>query len=344
MADGTFAAYVVDKRSDDSSIESLRSSGGVRTLSVHDLPAGDVVIDVEHSSLNFKDALACQGHPGVVGALPHVPGIDAAGVVSASTVGAPAVGESVLVTGYDLGSGSWGGYSGKIRVPAEWIVPLPEGLTTTAAVTYGTAGFTAAQSVGALLRCEVTPDAGPVLVTGASGGVGVFAVAILGKLGFEVVAMSGKPAVAETLKKLGASRVIGRGDLPTDDRPLLKSTWAGAVDTVGGSTLAKILRSTRYRGCVAACGLVGGADLPLSVYPFILRGVTLAGIDSAKCPREPRLEVWRNLAGPWAVELPDDLITETTLDDLPERVAEMLAGNTFGRTLVSPTSNSIADE
>lgn len=333
-----FPGYVVRQACQQASAKALATAGGVTWLEESDLPAGEVVIAVECSSLNYKDALACQGNPGVVGNLPHVPGIDCAGKVLTSSRDEFAAGDQVLVTGYDLGSGAWGGYSAQVRVPAEWVVPLPSDLTSTAAMTYGTAGFTAAQSVMALLRNGAGPDRGPLLVTGASGGVGVFAVAILAKLGFDVVAMSGKADMIKHLKNLGASRIIGRDGLAEGKRALLKGDWAGGIDTVGGATLATLLRSTGHRGCVAACGLVAGVELPLTVYPFILRGVTLAGIDSAKCPRAPRLEVWEKLAGPWWVELPEQLVTTINLDQVPERVAAMLAGETRGRTLVEPTT------
>jgi len=311
----------------------------VEWLTTDELPAGDVLIQVEASSLNYKDALACQGHRGVVGKLPHVPGIDCAGRVAQSTTSELAEGAQVLVTGFDLGSGAWGGLAGQVRVPADWVVPLPPELSPREAMLYGTAGFTAAQAVTALLHHGVTPDGGPLLVTGATGGVGLFSVAILSKLGFEVVCMTGKQAMHESLAQLGAARCVGR-DLfaQAGDRALLKGEWAGGVDTVGGQTMSALVRSTRHRGCVAACGLVGGDSLPLTVHPFILRGVTLAGIDSAKCPRAPRLEVWRRLASDWRIDLPAELITTVSLDELPQRAEAMLAGKTSGRTLVTPTT------
>ena len=200
----------------------------------------------------------------------------------------------VIITGYDLGSGHWGGYSEFVRVPAEWIVPLPSGLTLRETMIYGTAGFTAAQCVAAIVERGIEPGRGPVVVTGSTGGVGSIAVAILAKLGYEVEAVTGKPEHHDWLRKLGAARFSIANDVSDDsDRPLLRSRWAAAVDTVGGKPLATILRSTQHRGCVAACGLVAGTDIPTTVYPFILRGVTLAGIDSAKCPRPERLEMWR---------------------------------------------------
>ncbi|MEM9185873.1 MAG: YhdH/YhfP family quinone oxidoreductase [Planctomycetota bacterium] len=316
----------------------------VRTLADAVLDTGTVVIDVEYSSLNYKDALASQGQRGVVRTLPHVPGIDCAGAVSSDAAGGFSAGEKVLVTGYGLGSDQWGGYSGRVCVPAEWVVRLPAGMTTRQAMLYGTAGFTAAQCVDAVLRHGATASAGPLLVTGATGGVGVLAVAILAKLGFEVVAMSGKPAWRDALLALGAAEVVGREALAGDDRPLLKARYAGGVDTVGGAPLSALLRSTSHRGCVACCGLVAGADLPMTVHPFILRGVTLAGIDSAKCPREPRLRIWRQLAGPWRVDLPDAWVTTVDLDGLPSRIEQMLAGKALGRTLVRPTSAAMPDD
>lgn len=314
-------------------------TGRVEWLADADLPKVDgpsVTLDVAYSSFNYKDALGCGGHPGVAPTLPHVPGIDCAGAVAASDDPRYAGGDPVLVTGYDLGGRSWGGFSGRVRVPADWVVPMPEGLTPRDAMAYGTAGFTAAQCVMAVAS-QVPPDAGDVLVTGATGGVGVTAVAILAKLGYRVVAVTGKPDRAEALRALGAADIVPR-DAVTDDskRPMLSGRWAGAVDTVGGKPLADVIRATAYRGVVAACGLVAGVELPLTVHPFLLRGVTLAGIDSAKCPRGPREEVWRLLSGPWRVELPQEWITEITLDGVAERAERLLAGGVAGRTLVSP--------
>ena len=236
-------------------------------------------------------------------------------------------GDQVLVTGYELGAGHWGGYSAFVRVPAEWIVPLPTGLTLRESMIYGTAGFTAAQCVTAIVERGIRPERGRVVVTGATGGVGSLAVAILAKLGYEVTAVTGKPGEHSLLHRLGAAKIVGRKDvLDNSDRPLLAARWAAAVDTVGGQPLATIIRSMQHRGCVAACGLVAGTELPLTVYPFILRGVTLAGIDSAKCPRPQRLEMWQKLAGPWRVDQLDELAEMVTLDELPKRVQQILAG------------------
>lgn len=331
----SFAAWVVREDAQGKAV------GKVEFLSTADLPSVDgpaVSIDVEFSSLNYKDALACQGHRGVVGKLPHVPGIDCAGTVIESDFDELRPGDAVLVTGYDLGAARWGGYSGVVRVPADWPVKLPPGFSPRDAMLYGTAGFTAVQCVMAI-EGRVEPNAGDVLVTGATGGVGVFAVALLAKLGYRVTAITGKPKYGGLLRELGAAEVLGR-DAVTDDsaKPMLAERWAAAVDTVGGATLATIVRSLRYRGVVAACGLVAGTELSLSVYPFLLRGVTLAGIDSAKCPREPRLEVWRRLTGPWRVVLPDGLATTVTLAEFPKAVERILSGGVAGRTLVQPVA------
>jgi putative YhdH/YhfP family quinone oxidoreductase len=331
-----FPCYLV-RRNEDGNISSR-----VEAITQDQLPEGDVVIHVAYSSLNYKDSLACQGHPGVVRTFPHVPGIDCAGVVVESAASMFRPGDEVLVTGYELGAGHWGGFAEFVRVPADWIVKLPADLTARDAMGYGTAGFTAAQCVTAIVERGITPDRGPIVVTGATGGVGSLAVAILAKLGYQVEAVSGKREQEDWLRRLGAKKILGRGDvIDKSDRPLLASRWAAAVDTVGGQPLATILRSIEHRGCVAACGLVAGAELQLTVYPFILRGVTLAGIDSAKCPRPERLEIWQKLAGPWRVERLGDIVSEITLDKLPDRVQKILSGQLVGRTIVAPRSKSV---
>jgi putative YhdH/YhfP family quinone oxidoreductase len=331
----SFPAFVVRKDAGG------RVTGGVEHLSSDKLPTGDVLIRVAYSSLNYKDALASQGHPGVVRTLPHVPGIDCAGTVEESTSPDYRPGDEVIVTGYDLGSGHWGGYAEFVRVPADWIVPLPSGLTLRETMVYGTAGFTAAQCVAAIIARGIEPGRGPIVVTGSTGGVGSVAVAILAKLGYEVEAVTGKREHHDWLHKLGARTILDRNEVLDDsDRPLLGSRWAAAVDTVGGKPLATILRSTRHRGCVAACGLVAGTDVPLTVYPFILRGVMLAGIDSANSPRPERLEMWEKLAGPWHVNQLDSIADEITLDELPDRIQKILAGQIVGRTVVVPKSQT----
>jgi putative YhdH/YhfP family quinone oxidoreductase len=317
--------------------EEGNASAEVEQIERNALPPGGVTIEVAYSSLNYKDALACQGHAGIVQKFPHVPGVDCAGTVVESASPAFQPGDEVLVTGYDLGSSHWGGFAAYVRVPAEWVVPLPEDLSLREAMIYGTAGFTAAQCVTAIVDHGIGPGSGPVVVTGATGGVGSLAVAILAQLGYEVAAVTGKTTEHPFLHRLGAAKILGRRDVvDTSDRPLLSARWAAAVDTVGGQPLATILRSTSHRGCVAACGLVAGTDLPLTVYPFILRGVTLAGIDSAKCPRPQRLEMWQKLAGPWRVDHLEELAEAVTLSNVLNSVQEMLAGEIVGRTLVVP--------
>ncbi len=307
----------------------------VVTLSSGRLPEGDVTIEVAYSSLNYKDALAYQGHRGVVKKLPHIPGIDAAGTVIDSSSEHYRSGDQVLVTGYDLGQGHWGGWSELIRVPADWIVPLPNSLTPREAMVYGTAGFTAAQSVLALQRNDVSPYMGEVVVTGATGGVGSLAVRLLSHLGYQVVAVTGKTDQHAALLACGAKRVVDRTEIADDStRPLLSATWAGAIDTVGGPVLQTLLRSTRYGGCVTACGLVAGADLSMTVYPFLLRGVSLCGIASADCPMAKRRRIWELLAGTWKPNNLDSLVTEVSLEQLPEQVERILAGQIVGRVLV----------
>src|SRR5580692_8474660 len=324
-----FSCYVVEKDSHDQ----IKSGMGRRSLS--DLPDGEVLIHVAYSSLNYKDALAATGRPGVARKFPHIPGIDAAGEVAESRVPQFQVGQKVLVTGYDLGAGRWGGWSEYARVPAEWVIPLPDGLTLVDSMRLGTAGFTAALSVDALQRHEITPKSGEIVVTGSTGGVGCLAVLILAKLGYTVVAVTGKADHHDWLKELGASRVIGRGDVDVKGgNPLLKAAWAGAVDTVGGNVLATLLRSTHIAGCVTACGLVAGPDLPTTVFPFILRGVTLCGIDSGWCKRERRLELWRLMANEWKPDRLAEVSTEIALKDIDEPVQRILAGGIAGRTVV----------
>ncbi|MGI9429309.1 MAG: oxidoreductase [Bythopirellula sp.] len=310
-------------------------SAQVEAIALDDLPTGEVLIEVAYSSLNYKDALACQAHPGVVRKLPHVPGIDAAGTVVESSSSSFRAGDQVLVTGYDLGTTHWGGFCQYVRVPGDWVVAMPHGMTPQTAMSYGTAGFTAAQCVAAIQHHGIHPDDGEVVVTGASGGVGSLAVAMLAKLGYQVAAVTGKPERTDMLLRLGAAQTLARDEVHNDSaKPLLATRWAAAVDTVGGNTLATVVRSMTHRGCVAACGMAGGHDLAITVYPFILRGVTLAGIDSAQCPRASRLQIWQRLAGELRLEKLATLTRTIRLEDVPAEAAAMLAGKTFGRTLV----------
>jgi acrylyl-CoA reductase (NADPH) len=341
MLPAQFRALIVDHESSDAPPASTtqksqpKTTASIGALATDRLPSGDVTIKVAYSSLNYKDALAYQGHRGVVKQLPHIPGIDASGTVVASSSEKFQVGDQVLVTGYDLGQGHWGGWSELIRVPAEWIVPLPKSLTLREAMIYGTAGFTAAQSLLALQRNDVTPEMGEVVVTGASGGVGSLAVRMLAHLGYQTVAVTGKVEQHAALLACGAQRIVGRSEVSDDSsRPLLSATWAGAIDTVGGQILQTLLRSTRYGGCVTACGLVAGSDLSMTVYPFLLRGVSLCGIASADCPMEKRRQIWELLAGPWKPKNLDSLVTEVALEQLPQQVEHILAGKIVGRVVV----------
>lgn len=330
----TFSALIVREQEDVVQDNASKVATSIETLNLSDLPEGDILIRVEYSSLNYKDALVCHGERSIAPNLPHVPGIDLAGVVEQSDSAKHKPGDKVLVTGYDLGGVRWGGYSELVRVPAEWIVPLPAGFSAEQAMIFGTAGFTAAQCVMAV-SSKVKPDQGQVVVTGGTGGVGSLAIAMLVHLGYEVVAVSGKQQFKEVLQKMGAKEVLDREALISNTkRPLLSATWAAAIDTVGGEPLTTLIRSIKHRGVVAACGLVAGADLPLTVYPFLLRGVTLAGIDSANCPAEPRQEIWQKLTGPWQVSLPEELLTTITLDEVPDQAAKMLQGKAHGRTLI----------
>jgi acrylyl-CoA reductase (NADPH) len=324
-----FTCYVVEK---DANGE-IKSGLGRRSLS--DLPEGDVLIRVAYSSLNYKDALAATGRPGVAKKFPHVPGIDAAGEVVESSSPDISKGQQVLVTGYELGAGRWGGWARYVRVPAEWVIPLPQGLSLAGSMQLGTAGFTAALSVDAIKFHDVSPQSGEIVVTGATGGVGCLAVAMLAKLGYTVVAVTGKADRHDWLKQLGAARVIGRGDVDVKGgNPLLKAVWAGAVDTVGGNVLATLLRTTHIGGCVTACGLVAGPELATTVFPFILRGVTLCGIDSGWTKRERRLELWRRMANEWKPDRLAEVSTEVALADVDEPVKRILAGGVAGRTVV----------
>ncbi len=284
------------------------------TRSLDDLPEGELVVKVHYSSLNFKDALSAVGNPGVTRNFPHTPGIDAAGEVVSCVDGSFQPGDPVIVTSYDLGMETDGGFGQLIRVPSKWAIKLPEGLSLKESMMLGTAGLTAALSVLELVENGVEPDNGPVLVTGATGGVGSLAVAILAKIGFKVTAVTGKMDEAPYLESIGADRVIDRETLLAgNERPMLKTAWAGAVDCVGGDMLAAALKSTKYDGVVTCCGLVASADLKVSVFPFILRGVRLIGIDSAECSMERRTKAWQNLASEWTLDGLSGMVDEVTL-------------------------------
>ncbi|MDR3630141.1 MAG: YhdH/YhfP family quinone oxidoreductase [Desulfocapsaceae bacterium] len=316
-------------------VRDKRYTGSIVERDIEDLPAGDVLIRVRYSSLNYKDALSAAGNRGVTRHYPHTPGIDAAGTIEESADPAWRPGDPVLVTGYDLGMNTSGGFGQYIRVPAGWVVPLPAGLSLKESMIFGTAGFTAGMSVSSLVA-SVRPEDGEILVTGASGGVGSIAVAILARLGYSVIAVSGKPESHDFLTDLGASGIIGREEAAeTSARPLLNGRWAGVVDTVGGALLSTAIRSTRPFGTVTCCGNVASPDLPMTVFPFILRGVRLQGIDSQNCPMPERLQVWERLAGIWKLTQLGSLHREIGLSGISDNVALILQGRQQGRVLIN---------
>ncbi|UKJ76688.1 MDR family oxidoreductase [Azospirillum brasilense] len=312
---------------------------GLSTVDDDRLPAGDVTVRVAHSTLNYKDALAITGKAPVVRSYPMVPGIDFAGVVEHSAHPAYKAGDKVVLNGWGVGEQHWGGLAEKARVNGDWLVPLQSPFTLRQAMAIGTAGYTAMLCVMALERHDVTPNKGEVLVTGAAGGVGSVAVALLSKLGYEVVAVTGRPEEAGYLKALGAKEVLDRKQFQDPGKPLAKERWAGAVDVIGGQILANVCAAMKYRGTVAACGLAGGMSLPTTVAPFILRGVTLAGVDSVMCPRELRIEAWRRLADDLDPAKLDGLTREIALSDVIPTAASLLDGQVRGRVTVaiSPT-------
>ena len=310
--------------------------GAVVERQIADLPAGELLIQVAYSSVNYKDAMSANGNKGVTRKYPHTPGIDAAGVVIESDVEAFEVGDNVVVTGFDLGMDTAGGFGQFIRVPAAWALKCPAGLSLEESMIIGTAGFTAALCVEKLMLNEVTPSSGPVLVTGASGGVGSFAVALLAQLGYEVTAMSGSADAAQWLRELGASEIIDRQHFAdASKRPLLAERWAGAVDVVGGDILFNVIKSLRYGGSVACCGLVAAPMFEATVFPFILRGVNLLGVDSVTLPMEKRLPLWRRLGAEWKLEGLQQLKQLIGLSDLQTSLQSLLKGNSIGRLVVS---------
>ena len=307
---------------------------GVTEVDDAALPEGDVTVRVDYSTLNYKDGLAITGKGPVVRKFPMVPGIDLAGTVEASSHAGIAVGDAVVLNGWGVGEGHWGGLAQRARLKGDWLVPLPAAFTSRQAMAIGTAGYTAMLCVMALERHGVTPAQGEVLVTGANGGVGSVAVALLTKLGYIVVASTGRPQEADYLKTLGAAEIIDRAQLAAPGKPLAKERWAGAVDTVGSHTLANVCASTKYRGTVAACGLAQGMDFPSSVAPFILRGVTLAGVDSVMAPRAERLEAWRRLAQDLDVAKLELMTHEIGLGEAVATAAALLEGRVRGRVVV----------
>ncbi|MGN7396449.1 NADPH:quinone oxidoreductase family protein [Peribacillus frigoritolerans] len=324
-----FDALVVNKQDDQFTVN-------IQELSLDDLPQGEVLIRVHYSGVNYKDSLAAIPNGNIVSSYPIVPGIDMAGVVVSSEDSRFKEGDKVIATSYGIGVSQSGGYSQFARVPAEWIVPLPDGLTMKEAMIIGTAGFTAALSVLRLEENNLTPEQGSVLVTGATGGVGSFAVSILSKLGYSVEASTGKESEHGYLKAIGASTIVSREDVYDGKlRALGKQKWSGAVDPVGGEPLASVLSQIKYGGAVAVSGLTAGTSLPATVFPFILRGVNLLGIDSVNCPMDTRLKVWHRLATDFKLEDLEQLVQqEITLKELPDVLPTLLKGEARGRTIV----------
>ncbi len=323
-----FKAMVVSETTDQKFVREIRQ----RELS--DLPAGELLVEVKYSSLNYKDALSASGNKGVTRKYPHTPGVDAAGIVATSSTSQFGAGDQVIVTGFDLGMNTPGGFGQYISVPAGWAVKLPQGLTLKESMGYGTAGLTAALCLLRLMAFGLTKDSGEVLVTGATGGVGSVAVGILSKLDFNVVAATGKTAEKDFLTQLGAKTIISREEADdTSGRPLQKGRWAGVVDTVGGNILATAIKSTKYGGLVAACGNAMSADLAVSVYPFILRGVSLLGVDSVEIPMNTRSRTWQKLAHDWKLDL-SGIVSECALEELSPKIDLMLKGGIRGRVVV----------
>lgn len=298
------------------------------------LPDGDVTVRVQYSGLNYKDGLAITGKGPVVRKFPMVPGIDIVGTVEHSDHPDYRVGDAVVLNGWGVGETHWGGLAQMARLKGDWLIPLPEGLAARDAAAIGTAGYTAMLCVMALQKQGVKPSDGEIVVTGAAGGVGSVAIALLAALGFEVVAVTGRPSEADYLKQLGAASVMDRQELSEPGRPLAKERWGGAVDVVGSHTLANICASTRYRGVVTACGLAGGMDFPATVAPFILRGVTLVGIDSVMCPKEDRLIAWQRLARELDLSKLHAMVEEISLGQVIDVAANLLQGQVRGRVVV----------
>ncbi len=298
------------------------------------LPDGDVTVRVQYSTLNYKDGLAITGKGPVVRKFPMVPGIDLVGMVEESSHADCPVGSTVVLNGWGVGETHWGGLAQKARLKGDWLVPLPAAFTPKQAMAIGTAGYTAMLCVMALERNGVKPADGDIVVTGAAGGVGSVAIALLAQLGYRVVAVSGRVSEADYLKSLGAAEVIDRAEFTAPGKPLAKERWAGAVDSVGSHVLANVCAQLRYGGTVAACGLAGGADLPATVMPFILRGVTLAGVDSVMCPRPRRLEAWQRLARDLDIGKLEAIAHEIALSEAIPVAGELLAGQVRGRVIV----------
>ncbi|MEM1315577.1 MAG: acryloyl-CoA reductase [Pseudomonadota bacterium] len=326
----SFNALIVERNED-----TKQTSAAVQSIELDRLPEGDVVVAVEHSTVNYKDGLCLTSGGGLVRTYPHVPGIDFAGTVESSEDARYKPGDKVVLTGWRVGEVHWGGYAQKARVKADWLVPLPEGLTTRQAMAVGTAGFTSMLAVMALEDHGLKPGDGPVLVTGAAGGVGSVAVALLAALGHEVAGVTGRPETTDYLKSLGATTIVPREEInETVKRPMESETWAGCIDAVGGAMLARVLGQLKYGASAAAVGLAGGAGLPTTVIPFLLRGVNLLGIDSVMQPYENRLRAWKRVAEDLPMDKLEAMVQPAVLSDLPELGAAILKGQVKGRVVV----------
>jgi len=333
MSAKTFRAMLVEEAEGGKFIRKITER------SLDDLPEGEVLVKVRYSSLNYKDGLSATGHRGVTKNYPHTPGVDAAGVVEKRLTDAFHSGDHVIVTSYALGMNTPGGFGQYIRVPADWVVPLPENLSLKESMAYGTAGLTAGFCMLKLQEHGITPDLGEILVTGATGGVGSFAVSMLALVGYEVIAVTGKMDEKQFLIGLGAKEVISRAEA-TDisGKPLLKGRWAGVVDSVGGEILSTAIRSTKLHGAVTCCGNVASPDLHVNVYPFILRGISLIGIDSQSCPMTFRRRTWEKIANEWKLPDLDRQTSLCSLEELDDEIDRILAGKQKGRVIVDLTS------
>ncbi len=323
-----FNAFVLDKKDDK------KASGKIEKINISDLPEGDVLVNINYSTINYKDSLALTSSSPIIKNFPMIPGIDFAGEVEETSNENFKVGDKVVLNGYGVGEKYWGGMSQKARVDGRWLVKLPEKFDQRQAMTIGTAGYTAMLCVLALEKTGITPDKGEILVTGATGGVGSVAISLLSKLGYDVCASSGRKEYTEYLKSLGAKRIIDRLELSEKGRPLGKETWAGAIDSVGSITLANVCATTKYGGTVAACGLAQGFDFPATVMPFILRGVVLAGVDSVYCPIKDRMEAWNRLADDLYLDQLEKMHSIIPLNKVMDSAYDMLAGKTFGRIVI----------
>lgn len=323
-----FDAMMIERLNDG------RQHVSLRQLEDSQLPQGDVLVGVEWSTLNYKDALAITGRGPIVKSFPMIPGIDFAGTVLSSDTPAFKPGDKVLLNGWGVGERHWGGFAGHARVSGEWLTPLPEAFTTREAMIIGTAGYTAMLCVMALERAGLVPSRGPIVVTGASGGVGCVAVMLLARLGYEVVAITGRTQEKKWLQGLGAREVLGRETLAPTGKPWEKARWAGGIDVAGGEVLATLCASITHRGAVAACGLAAGMDLPLTVAPFILRGISLMGIDSVMCPPSERTEAWALLAELLDVRQLETVVSECRLPDVVHAADDLLAGRIRGRRII----------